>query len=672
MKRLAPTGVWSAVAAGYAALACLLTWPLPLHLRTHLLGDPAGDTGVYVWNMWIFRHELIEHWHLPFSTDHVFAYTGGADFSLHNYTPIADVLGVPLVGALGVVGAFNAVLLALVVLSGVGTFLLARRSGLGAPAAWCAGAVFIASPVLNAKETAHFSLVIAFALPLFLWALLRTLDTKRLRDAFSVGALVAVAIYSDVYYGVYCVLMGGFLVAWRFTRVTWRAASAPRPLTRFVELAAAATFSFFVWRVFSGTTRFSLGWITIGTQTLYTPVLVLTGLVAWRTWLAWRPVPTLHDPECDLRDLLRLGFAALSSCVLLLLPMLAGFALRIASNRFPGTEIYWRTSPRGIDLLSYFVPNPNHPWFGDHTRGWLLPDWAGAFPEFVGSFSIVAFFVIAVAAVAGALPRFWVAFTAVFVWLSVGPFVHVGGVNTYVIGPWALLRYVPLVGLARSPSRFAVVAVLGLSLLFGFALQGLFRRDPRARTVQAGILLSALGLELCPVPRPLYSAAIPEVYRILSATHDETGRLLELPTGIRDGTSSLGDFSAAAQYAQTGHGRPLIGGYLSRVSSWRKAETQRAPMLRALFLLSEGRPLDPEWREPAYRSRDTFLRRSCVEWVIIHRHRVSKELRDFAIDALQLSLVYEDANDQLYTLARTPPCDASGGTTRSLKAFWRR
>ena len=156
-------------------VTCSLTWPLPLHLRTHLLGHPAGDLGNYVWNIWIFRHEMLRHAHLPFSTNHVFAYTGGADFSLHNYTPIAGALAAPLIGALGVVGAFNAVLLMVITLSGLGMFVLARRLGLGAVAAWGAGALFMASPVLTAKETAHFSLVIAASLPLFLWALLRAL-----------------------------------------------------------------------------------------------------------------------------------------------------------------------------------------------------------------------------------------------------------------------------------------------------------------------------------------------------------------------------------------------------------------------------------------------------------------------------------------------------------------
>src|SRR6266511_5687122 len=156
-------------ACGYAILACILTWPLPLHLQTHLLGSPGGDTGVYVWNLWIFRHEILRHGHLPFSTGHVFAYSGGTDFSLHNYAPVAGLLGLPLIAGLGVVGAFNVVLLIFVASSGLATFVLARRLGLTPAAAWIAGAVFLASPVLVARETAHLSLVAAAPLPLFLW-----------------------------------------------------------------------------------------------------------------------------------------------------------------------------------------------------------------------------------------------------------------------------------------------------------------------------------------------------------------------------------------------------------------------------------------------------------------------------------------------------------------------
>lgn len=655
-RRLAAAGLWSGIVGAYGLLACVLTWPLPRQFGTHLLGDPSGDLGTYVWNLWIFRHELLRHAHLPVSTDHVFAYSGGADFSLHNYVPIAGALGAPLIGPLGVVGAFNAVMLAFIAASGLGVFILARRLGLGTVTAWIAGALFMAAPAFTAKETAHFSLVIAASLPLFLWALVRTLDTERVRDAVLVGVLVAAAYYSDAYYGIYCAAMGAFMVSWRCSRVEWPARiSSSRPLDYVLNVIIAVVGALTVWRLSTGTRRIDLGPIQVGLQTLYTPHLVLLAAIALRAWLRWRPVLRLDAAAPRQKALLRLGLVSIGVCLLLLLPPLIGIAIRLAEGRMPQTDVYWRSSPRGVDMLSYFVPNPNHAWFGDVTRPWFMPDRPDAFPEFVGSFSIGAFVIMGLGGWLGVLPRFWLAFTAFFVSLSLGPFVHVAGINTYVIGPWAFLRYLPVIGMARAPSRFAIVAVLGMSLLVAFSIQELYRRYPVPRWL-AALLVVTLGMELLPAPRPLYSAAVPNVYRLVVANGDESGRLLELPTGIRDGTSSVGNFNASSEYFQTMHRRPLVDGYLSRVSPRRRRENTRAPMLRALFALSEGRQLSPEEMDAARRSREAFLRRSCVRFVIVNKSRATSDLRAFAVDVMRLIPVYEDATHALFTVDDPPAC----------------
>jgi len=646
-------------AGGYAILTCLLTWPLALRLQTHLLGSPGGDTGVYVWNLWIFRHEILRHAHLPFSTEHVFAFSGGADFSLHNYTPIAGLLGMPFIAGLGVVGAFNLVLLFFICSSGLATFFLARRLGLGPVAAWIAGAVFMASPVLTGRQTAHLSLVTAAPLPLFLWALLRTLDSQRMRDALATGLLVAVATYCDAYYGIYCLLMGAFLVAWRFGSVSFGSrAHASRAGTRSVDVLIAVVLVIVAWRVVNGGSDITIGALRIKLQTLYNPVFALTCLVAIRGWLTWRPVIGLHDPSRDLGRLTRLGGLSIGVCLALLSPVLVGLALRAANDQLPGTEVFWRSSPRGVDLLAYLVPNPNHPWFGAATSPWFLPNRPDAFPEFVASFSIAAFVVIAVAAWHRALPRLWVAFTGFFVLLSLGPFVHVAGVNTFVVGPWALLRYVPVIGMARSPSRFAIVAALGLALLLAFAIEELWQRRAMPRRAWAAALTAVLAFELLPAPRALYSAAVPDVYNhIIANVGDESGRLLELPTGIRDGTSSIGNFNPATVFFQTRHRRPLIGGYLSRVSRWRRMINQRSPMLRAIFTLSEGRTPSGEWIADARAARETFLRRSCVRFVVLDKNLASPELQAFAVDALHLAPVHEDASYKLFAPVDPPACD---------------
>ena len=667
-RRDAP--VWAIALAAYVLLACALTWPLPRHFQTHLLGDTSGDAGIYVWNLWIFRHELVEHGRLPVSTDHLFTYTDGLDFALHNYTPLAGLLGVPLMDWLGIVGTYNVILIASMAFSAWGVFLLARRLGLGSVYAWIAGAMFIASPVFAARASEHFSLITAAPLPLFVWALLRALETKRIRDAVLVGALVAVATYSDAYYGIYCAMAGAFVVAWMFVRVSQSERATWRWLARVLETLIAAIGVLVVWRLLTGSTAVTLGEIHIGLQTLYTPVLALTCLSAARAWMHVRPRFRLHDPDHALPVLARRGVVAVAVSIALLSPLIAGIAWRYAEDRLPESELHWRSSAPGVDLLGYVVPNPMHPWFGGMTRTWFATD--KGFPEFVASFSLVAVAVIAAAAMMRALPRMWIAFSAVFMLLSAGPFLHVAGINTLVPGPWAFLRYVPIVGMARSPSRFTVLAILGLSLLFAFALRALANwADLKVGTTNghavtrvgwrkatAGVAIAvALALELTPAPRGLFSAEVPEVYKLITATDDEAGRVLELPTGVRDGTSSAGRVNASSQYFQTRHRRPLIGGYVSRVSKWRVRENRRSPMLGALLALSEGNTPAPDVLARAVGNRDRFLRRTCVRFVVVNKQHASHELRLFASDALKLTLLHEDETYQLLTPLDPPSCD---------------
>ncbi len=107
------------------------------------------------------------------------------------------------------------------------------------------------------------------------------------------------------------------------------------------------------------------------------------------------------------------------------------------------------------------------------------------------------------------IPRLWAGFAALFALLSLGPFVQVAGMNTYIPGPWALLRYVPLLGLARTPARFTTVLMLMLAVLFAAALCWLASRLPsRRRAILAGVT-ALLLFELLPVPRVLYSAEVP-------------------------------------------------------------------------------------------------------------------------------------------------------------------
>lgn len=653
--RFRPLGV---VTLGYVALAAILTWPLLLHLRTQLPGDPAGDTGIYVWNLWVFSRELIGHGRLPFSTDYVFPLSGGVDFSLHNYTPLAGLLAVPLIPTIGVVGAYNVVLLFALTMNGLAVYGLTRTLRVRRWFAWVAGALFMGTPLISAREVAHLSLVCAAALPLFLIVLQRCLDAPSLGKGTLLGVIVAAATYSDVYFGVYCVLMGAFVVAWQTTSLRANripdVGRIPVALNTAILCLAAGLAVVLAIAVYQSRT----GSATFRPDRAYAPSLALVILVIARAWLAWRPRVTLAMSGADLRARLRVGIVGIGVCLVLLAPIISGLTYRMFSGRLPSTATLWRSSPRGVDLLAFLVPNPVHAALRHYTDRMLLPSAPDAFPELVASCSLVALAVVGVGIYWNVLPRMWVAFTAFFAALSLGPFIHIAGINTTLIGPWALLRYVPLVGTARSPARFAIVAALGLSVLFALALEQWHARERRHRRLTTAAVLALLAIELVPGTRTLHAVDVPEVYRLIRAQDDQRGRLLELPTGVRDGTSSIGDFSASTAFFQTVHEVPVVGGYVSRVSERRKRDNMQIPMLRALFTLSEGRALSTERAEAAQRSRRKFMEQSCVRHVVIDKRRASPDLLAFAIETLRLSLVHEDGRHALYIPDDVPPCQA--------------
>ena len=247
-------------------------------------------------------------------------------------------------------------------------------------------------------------------------------------------------------------------------------------------------------------------------------------------------------------------------------------------------------------------------------------------------------------------PVFWVVVALGFTSLALGPFVHVMGINTYIPTPWTLLRFVPIIGAARMPPRFAVVAFMGFAMLVAYALLSLRSMERRRWAFCVIGIAAAMVFELTPAPRPLYSAAVPPIYDVVAADPRPV-RLLELPFGIRDGLSSIGDFTAASQFHQTMHGKALVGGYLSRVSQRRRDFYLADPFYSALLTLSERRALDPAQLPQARRGARLFLARANLGYVVVDNSRASAALREFAISVLGMTKIAESGVYELFVPA---------------------
>lgn len=635
--------------ASYVVVSALQAWPLPLHLTTHLTGSPDGDAGVYIWNTWVFRHELAAgHW-IPMSTQTVLPLNGPTDLSLHNYTIFADIVALPLQPLFGIVGAFNLIYLLNVALAGLGMFYLARRVSGRTAEAWLAGLLFMCSPFLSARGAGHYSLVAAAPLPFFVCAFERWWAQRRIRDAFLVSGIVAWAAGCDPYYAVYCVMLAAAILGRHLLRVQvmperWRAQRLRWALDATIAVAGA----FMLWLIVAGGSDLHVFGATITVHSLYTPMLIFAALVGARLWLAVRPRVSWPSLQ-ELARLVRPAAAVGVVTTILLAPQLYAMGELVATGRLTRAPVGWRSSAPGVDLLAFFIPNPSHPLMPAGVIDWLSHRPGGGYADQVASVSYVALVVIALAwRRAHFRPmRFWTVITLGFAALTLGPFVQIGGLTTFVPTPWTLLRYVPLVGDARMPSRFDVVVMMGLAAIFAGALAALTRQSPHRRRLILTTTGVLLAFELLPAPRPLFAAEVPHVYRTI-ASDPRPVRVLDLPFGIRDGLTTVGNFDPANQYYQTLHHKTIIGGYLSRVPQSDRDEYLAIPMIKVITALSENRAPAAVDLEKARASVRQFLARSRIGYVVIDDKTTPLPLREFVMSALHLVRVDASPGFELF------------------------
>jgi hypothetical protein len=328
-----------------------------------------------------------------------------------------------------------------------------------------------------------------------------------------------------------------------------------------------------------------------------------------------------------------------ASAAVLLAPELHALALLTTHDQLVSVPVLWRSSAPGVDALAFLIPNPNHAIAPSFVRSWLAGQ-PGGFDENVASLSYVAIVVLVAACRrAGFRPAgMWLAVTVGFASVAVGPFLRVAGARTFFPTPWALGRYLPIIGEARMPQRFSVLVFLGLTVLFAGALVAIGRRWPARRRAVLAVVGVALAVELWPAPRPMFAADVPGVFRVV-ASDARPLRILELPFGIRDGLSSLGNFSASSQFYQTLHAKDLVGGYVSRLDEHTKRAYREEPVTRALIEFAEERVPSAELLAVATGAGPAFIDRTRLGYVVIDRGRVTPAEREFAIATLDLERV---------------------------------
>lgn len=635
-------------ATGFVALAVVLTWPLAFHLGTHLPGDGPFDNLTFLWTFWWMREVLAGGSQSLFETPAIF-HPFGTGLAMHTHAFSSAFIGATLLPGLSIVSAQNVVIMAAVALNGFCAYLLAWRLTHHLAAALLGGLYFASAPYFAGHLLGHFNLVPAWTLPLFVLVWLRALDRHSFAAALGSGAIVGLTLWTDYYYAAYLLVFMSVTLGVRWVHVAWDTARwSPRWLDYLLLVTAGLLLIVFLVIRVTGGGVFSVAGVRVSATTGLPPLTLMWALVLMWAWRRWRPVPhvTLAARAVPLSDL-RLVAGAGVATVAAAFPILQQAARLWQSDDYVAPPGFLRSAAEGIDPVSLVGGNPFHPIWGDLVT--RMYDAASA-----NAVESTAWLGLAGIGIVSALvcvrgndesmrgrTRLWCVTALVFFVWSLGPYLRVLGENTGLYLPAALLRLLPVVNNLRIPGRAIVMVYLSLGMLLAIAVAFMpwFQKKWRTAAVAAVVIV-----DFASWPLPLTPLPSPAVYEQLAAL--PAGGVLELPTGIRDGYGAHGAFDHRALFHQSIHTKPIVGGFVARMSASLEQRYLESPLFGPLLTLSASEELPAAVAARLRRDGPALLSENAVHYVVLARHTPTA-LREI-VEGWSLQKVAEDAEREVF------------------------
>ncbi len=300
------------------------------------------------------------------------------------------------------------------------------------------------------------------------------------------------------------------------------------------------------------------------------------------------------------------------------------------------------------DLLGFFLPTMHHPLLGGLVGRMHFPHDKGQ--QLYLGYTLLA---LALWGAWRGRKRRRVAFmtlaAAVFFLLTLGPSVRFDRHDLGVPGPFLLLAHVPLLKGNRYPSRYSVLLFLALSQMAAYALA---TWRPRRQTLAAGAIAALFLAEHLSVPLPLSDLRVPRAYDAI-ASDGGAGAVLEIPLGWRNGFDVFGKQDVAIMYAQwyqTAHQHPIVGGNTSRNPEIKFRYFLETPFFRSIAALESGHRLPAD---AGKRDAEVARRLACdlnIRYVAIHPAKVRQETADYVRQALPLHLLASDDTTLVYRI----------------------
>ncbi|GIL15120.1 MAG: hypothetical protein BroJett039_02930 [Chloroflexota bacterium] len=303
--------------------------------------------------------------------------------------------------------------------------------------------------------------------------------------------------------------------------------------------------------------------------------------------------------------------------------------------------------------LSFLLPSSQHP---------LLGAWSASITTANTSYAFVGWAVLILVALgvyakrSSALVWFWVSAALLFALLMFGVTLYIGGENTNVPMPFALLRMIPFVNANRYPARFNVMLMLALAPLV--ALGALWLLNARAAWGKFAFaaLTALLVFEQLVAPIPTTEIRVPQMFETIRETRGDF-TVLEIPLGWRGSIVMQGKTDDVAQFYQTFDRKRRLGGITSRFPAFKLRYFAEMPLIGSLIALEEGRAVDD-----AQIARDRALavdiaRFFDIRFVSVNRAETSDATLNYLRATLPLTEIARDETRTLYRVAPLPPLE---------------
>jgi hypothetical protein len=562
---------WYAAAA-YAVIAVAMTWPLAARLSRDVawdLGDPVLNLWILAWDCEQFRGILAGHYShlLHFFDGNIFhpapltlAYSEHLVPQALQVFPIYALTKNPIL-------CYNLLFLSTFVLSGLGMFLFAREVTASTAAAFVGGLLFAFAPY-RIPQSSHLQVLSSQWMPFALYGFRRYFDAGRTRALAGATAAVVAQGLSCGYYLLYFSPFAAAYVAWEMWRTrrltdrrVWTALTAAALVAAilvipFVLPYIRANRELQLSRSLSETTRLSADVYSYATSS-----------VAERFW-GGRLSDVFQKAEGEL-------FPGAVPVLLALIGVI--WNRRGHIEREPST---WRTRTGwmlAVVAVAHLVAAAAVVVFRRFTLdAWLFDIRFGDATQLLLRGALAYTVALSLSrsrrtrAVAFMRSRgFFVAALLAAVWLSLGPSPQVLGRPLDLASPYRFLwNHVPGFDGLRVPARFAMIAVLMLSVLgaHGAAVLGRARYGTVALVLLAAAFLFEAGAAPFVVNgmTPVRGFAMPparlELPRRAPGVYQAVSRLPPV-VALADLPLGQPDYDLRAMYYSIDRWRPILNGY---------------------------------------------------------------------------------------------------------------